>query len=80
MPLLPKRDSRKFSPKSPKRSVEGVGSFYQASEITKLHFGRYILEFNFFTDCSQLHKLANFTKTFTGKDSLMKGKPTCNNF
>ena len=79
MPLLPKRYSRKFSPVSPKRSVEGVGSFYQASEIT-LHFGQYILEFSFFTNSSQLYKLANFTKTFIGKDSLMKGQSTCNNF
>ena len=62
------------------KALEGMGSFYQAFEITKLHFGQYILEFNFFTNSSQLYKLANFTKTFIGKDSLMKGKSTCNNF
>lgn len=36
-----------MSPKSLK-ALEGVGSFFQAFKITKLHFGQHILLFSFF--------------------------------
>ena len=68
-----------MSPKGLK-VLEGVGSFYQDFKIIKLHFGQYILELNFFTSSSQLCQLANFTKTCIGKDPLMQGKSTYNNF